>query len=571
MGSRLPPLSKGFLIGYSILLLSITIALFALNMAFAKYIRQKLKHDGKPDVDVVEHFGKAWYCGISLFKLFGLKTDIHTGRNVLPPDYSRHALLIRRQVIGFLDHEMSEGLLTRAPCLVVRLSAPNLDALQDQIANAIRQRGARTRVPGPFHALIANNNDTRNIDAYLYFPSVTKDGRNAPNFDARARAHRWVSRLTNGFQYTLDPAFRTWDGSPSHVRTCFGTRELSQDVHPCTTEHSYIACGCVGAGCTPKPKYTDPKMKRASYNSVFIVYEVNLNHPAIRPYLLRNGVYSLERNMLPYRLELTSNFTSALISRNHASSAYIRGNAFTVNGAPVLVTNGAMVSVTLDGTSLTAETATGDQAVMVAAAGGDTPYTLVIQDWGALRVFDRFNKDVTSQELKAANARILAGDPNALKKEMENDGNAMTYDPTKPWDPWDPAAEYQRRIQNLSDFLRLRNLLFNYDPTLFTKPLIKVAAIQTMYGTYDTEDDFPFDANANYRERILDLVHLLRSLGYNVQNPTDPIVLPASRGTANLPSESGSTTDETAIKKADQYDANTEYTNRLRDLERLIS
>jgi len=545
-----------------------------------------------------------WYCGVSIMKLFGFNTDIHRDRNVSSATVGP---LQRVYVQGFLDHDISARVYENAPCYYASGSVGGLSEVPGYIRNRLVQlRQLATPPPpasasaknaqdsdaswnepgtpavapataaaaappalhGPFIALLANNNYSRRLEVLLYAPSHRSNGRVQPNRNALAIGHRWVRRLLVGTPYKIDdPRYYSRDGSVSHVRTCFGSSESRRDTGACTTEDTYIACGCIGPGCSPKTKYSSANMKRATFNDIYVAYEVRLDHSDIAS-LVTGGPRTLLRNMLPYNTEMYPRPSQTLYSENGAYAATLSGGTFRVNGTTILKGPGNATQLMLSTQTLSLETDQGGFDPLRVAHRGSAPFTLVLENDGRLRVYDYSNSDVTAPELELRSKGIYEITPEAIKSILEAE------DAGDDWG-WDANADYRDRIENLLNYLRLRDLLKNYNPALFASTpgasgADSIAAqiirkrLTTMYGTF--EPDFPYDPSQDYAKRVTDLVADLRRLGYpatvpKVTLPPNAAALIATRklATAERP-EYGTVNYEAA---AAAYDPATDYTQRL--------
>jgi hypothetical protein len=483
-----------------------------------------------------------WYCGVTILKLFGLQTDIYRHRAVGSPNSDLHPTLTRSYTVGFMPHELTEGTHAYAnpPCYFSHAHAADLASAQDYIIrqlralNATASASSRPRVfanalHGPFVALLANNNSLGQIHIVLYAPSHSRDGLVQPNYDALGRAHRWLYRLLTANAYTIpDPLFYSTNGSLSHVRTCIGAREETRDVGACSTLTTYAACGCLGPGCSPRFKFPgNAKLQKAQQVAIYVAYEIRLDHPAISALVSREAgsPRALLRNILPSIGELRAGMAGALVSPNGAYAALLTARGgLRVNGVLALPSPSGRIagSVTIDGKNLTLQTVENSPIAEMVVAEGNIkgPVTLVLKSNGQLAAYDATNADVTSAAVKSVNAAIREADPKAGA-----DGSGYDVDPLA---PWDPAADYRWRIEQLLNYLRLRNLLFNYDVSsdVIDKSALFGALGQSagqQWGTYDVSAMPPYDPSVNYTERLLALAAVLRKADLNV--PSDAELL----------------------------------------------
>ena len=485
-----------------------------------------------------------WYCGIPLFKGVGFQTDIYHHRAVGAADSHLHPTLTRSYTVGFLPHHTESGThaFANPPCYTSQVCTRSLAEAQDHIIRTLRELNAKASATsrprvftnalhGPFVALLANDNSSKSISVVLYAPSHSRDGLVQPNYDALGRAHRWLFRLMTGPAYKIDdPRFFSTNGSLSHVRTCLGAPETTRDTGACETTTTYVACGCIGgSGCSPRFKYRSANLKRAQQTDIYVAYEIRLDHPAIAGLVSRaaNSPRALLRNTLPESAEMRQGMAGALVSPNGAYAALITARGgLRVNGVVVLPCPPGRIagSVTIDGKNLALQTVGGDPiAEMVVAEGSNvkSPVTLVLKSNGQFAVYDAANADVTSAAVEGVNAAIREDDPTAGR----SDGSG--YDGDSP-DDWDPVADYRWRIEGLLNWLRARDLLYNYDVNADTidKSALLGALGQSSglaWGTYDISAMPPYDPSVNYTERLLALAAVLRRAGLDV--PSDAELL----------------------------------------------
>ena len=531
-----------------------------------------------------------FYCGNAFFRIFGFNTEIYRHRVVGAADSDLHPTLTRAYTVGFLPHQTDGDThaFANPPCYISQARVGGLAEAQDHIIRTLRNLNAtasattRPRVfsnalHGPFVALLANDNSRGRIHVVLYAPSHSRDGLVQPNYDALGRAHRWLFRLMTGPAYKIDdPRFSSTNGSLSHVRTCLGAPETTRDVGACSTETTYVACGCIGPTCSPRPKYRSANLKRAVQTDIYVAYEIRLDHPAIAGLVSRaaNSPRALLRNTLPESAEMRQGMAGALVSPNGAYAAMITARGgLRMNGVIVLPCPSGRIagSVTIDGKNLALQTVAGDPfAEMVVAEGNiKGPVTLVLKSNGQFAVYDAANADVTSAAVKSVNAAIREDDPTAGAGDGSGyDGDSLGV--------WDPVSDYRWRIEQLLGWLRARDLLSNYDINADTidKSALLGALGQSAgqsWGSYDISAMPPYDPSVNYTERLLALAAVLRKAGLNV--PSDAELLATTSFSvqtaagkrvivdASSPMWGELVTHENAT--TNQYDPDAEYQKRL--------
>jgi hypothetical protein len=528
------------------------------------------------------------FCGVSLLKLFGFNTEIYHHRVVGAADSDLHPTLTRAYTVGFLPHQTDAdtSAFANPPCYISQAYAGSLAEAQDHIVRTLRDLNAtasattRPRVfANALVALLANDNSRGSIRVVLYAPSHSRDGLVQPNYDALGRAHRWLFRLMTGPAYKIDdPRFSSTNGSLSHVRTCLGAPETTRDVAACSTETTYVACGCIGgSGCSPRPKYRSANLKRAVQSDIYVAYEIRLSHPAIAGLVSRaaNSPRALLRNCLPESAEMRQGMSGALVSPNGAYAALITARGgLRVNGVVVIQCPPGRIagSVTIDGKNLALQTVAGDPIAEMQVAEGSnikTPVTLVLKSNGQFAVYDAANADVTSAAVKSVNAAIREDDPTAGAGDGSGyDGDSLGV--------WDPVSDYRWRIEMLLNWLRARDLLSNYDVNsdAIDKSALLGALGQSSgqaWGSYGISAMPPYDPSVNYTERLLALAAVLRRAGLDV--PSDAALLATTSFTvqtaagkravveASSPMWGELVTHENATTAS--YDPDAEYQKRL--------
>lgn len=187
---------------------------------------------------------------------------------------------------------------------------------------------------GPAYLFMANNMEGKNkyIEAYMYFPSMTKDALPAPNYDYMGKSHRWLHRLIN------DTAYSTTGGRCEH--TCFqepppppppSTQPPTKQKHkkkvpPPPEPTTFVACGCrstTNDKACGKLQTRDLKNKKGkvvsripSFVNSYIVYKINLDHPHNQEYFARDSPKELVLNIIPSEWDVYPGCKYSIISRN---------------------------------------------------------------------------------------------------------------------------------------------------------------------------------------------------------------------------------------------------------------
>ena len=154
---------------------------------------------------------------------------------------------------------------------------------------------------------------------------------------------------------------------------------------------------------------------------------------------------------------------------------------------------------------------------------------MVLLDSGKFDVFDRENKSVITA--KFANYVDSANDiyktNSGLPDFVDVSGNGADDD-----QEYDPEKEYQRRLENLRQWLRARNLLIEVVSQVYD--LNSVQVIQATGG--EVGEFTPFDPNVDYAMRFNKLLQLVKDANIPflpVNN--DPAVATSTTMNVNIP------------------------------------
>jgi hypothetical protein len=208
---------------------------------------------------------------------------------------------------------------------------------------------------GPAYIFVANDHERKSyVEAFLYFPSMTKDARPAPNFDFMGKCHRWLQRMI------FDPMYNA-AGTEGCGLSCFGTQDRRVITRPGQTKYLtlkffkkriripigyrqelanvyYMPCGCRSDNLNqcpippPEPKKKKkkglvtikkkkPKKKERKHPgppkvNFYVAYRINLNHPSCKPYFSPDSSHELSLNILPSNWDMYAGCKYNLISNN---------------------------------------------------------------------------------------------------------------------------------------------------------------------------------------------------------------------------------------------------------------
>lgn len=361
---------------------------------------------------------------------------------------------------------------------------------------------------GPVYMFLQNANATSGFFCRLVFPSMSKEGQPILSFDNLAKAHRWVERLINSILYT--------NGTNCNVQ-CANTpvsySPLSFKLPKCWRYRYIMPCG-----------WTNYSAGKGAKVENYSVYQLNMNHPKIKPLVDKARIRDIVYSILPSDWEMYAGARYMLISENRkyfmmlmrdrlgvfenrvnenlialskgeakaTKGLYKHGFKFEGVATKVIIEAGFLV---VYGRSATSEDDNDILLRVQITNGGVQPIALYLHDDGRLSVFDGDNKDVT--------------DKGALDSMDRNEEEMMLSE-------YDPKIDYQQRILRLLQWLRARNLI----QTILMPGDDKV--LNTLLIDYpDLAPDAAFDPHIDYEERMIKLVAHLRSQFPGVSVPSD--------------------------------------------------
>ena len=163
--------------------------------------------------------------------------------------------------------------------------------------------GSMQRVFGPVYMFVAFDVEKAEIDCFLFFPSMTKQGKHIPNYHAMGLAHRWMHRLMTGPNY-----FIRRPQSSCNFR-------MDALLMGCRTDESYR---CMQSKKRHKKMglYRRKKNQDAYPAVYYRMYKINLNHGRVKPYVHPSSTDFLHRNILPGDMDMYVGCRYMLVSPN---------------------------------------------------------------------------------------------------------------------------------------------------------------------------------------------------------------------------------------------------------------
>jgi hypothetical protein len=354
------------------------------------------------------------------------------------------------------------------------------------------------RIFGPVYSFVAWDPERKNIEAYLFLPSMTKKGMPWPNYYFLGMCHNWMWRILYGPTYNLK-AYGACKMRPNGYPMEFG----------CRTETSL---SCVQSKKTHRRMGIFRRKKnRASYPAAYFrAYEINLRDARISGYVNNNSLYKLQRNILPGGIDMFTGCRYMLISPNQRFF-YILGrsrltvfqNLGTEDVANLCLRNrnprqvialrslffmgGKKTRLLLEDDSINiyADDENGVENIVLslpaAMEAAKPPFALVLTDDGRMVVYDSANKAVSS---------------NMFDDEFQ--------------DEYDPVLDRKMRLLNMVAYLRLLGLYKETPVDVVNKIREENPDLLPLFD----ESIPPFNSNYDYTIRLQTLVMHLQERGY---------------------------------------------------------
>lgn len=436
---------------------------------------------------------------------------------------------------------------------------------QPQLPSLPRQPNSNTPMAykflGPAYVIVSNNVEAGDnfVEAYIYFPSMTKDAMPAPNYDFMGRSHRWLWRLFND-------SLHATSGQGRCVRMCYGTEPVATKVmrsgyYNITYDTTVAACGCRSTGQDDACGELEVReIKNAGGKTVsklpplvnsYTIYRLNHDHPDCATRFAMDSPRQLVLNILPSEWDMFPGCQHAVISNNrqffmmlHTDGTF--GVFTNANGEDVIgmcknkdtpPLNVPLFSMSFAGMpervaledgvlGLYYNDNDGESLVWsqrVAGATAPPPLAIVLLDNGTIDVFDRTNTSVLNPgftEYQRLQWQAYTEKQAQLSSDQQS-GSIQSPYPVNTTLPeydkirvasqqvYDPAEDFQRRLEHLREWLKVRNLLFETVSQTFDLSSMAVRmVINGDVGRFEA-----YDPDENYRLRYNDLMRLLRDNG----------------------------------------------------------
>lgn len=432
-------------------------------------------------------------------------------------------------------------------------------------------------VQGPIYLFLANHTSAT-VEGYLYFPSITKDGRPAPNLDFLGRSHRWMHRLMFGRMYYEESSVVGTCNLP-----CFGLPKF-RDVRSGHDVTDYVVkCGCIGSAKKCKPKGTLRKKKSFDppRSISFVAYKFNPLHPHISPMMDLLAPQDLRLNILPANTFMYHGCGSQLISPNMQYYLRLDRHYLTLyenihqhdlvktcpkvfpakEGKPLLTVAFPRIAVYLsvdDGQlrvattkpyyrnmiELINEEEVEDTWTYTVSDERQDPLTLVLMDDGSMRVYNSSDQDVTIARFKDVynTSREIPKDANFTPDE-----DALLIAARRKWQSDNNGNdEYSWRVEHLRMWLMARRL---YKDTLdYVNP--DSISLQAVVGNV-LHNSSVYDPSEDYGKRLAELITFIQNQGFWKEISDEQRVYDM---------------DEDVKKKDAEYDTSVSYAQRVSEL-----
>lgn len=424
---------------------------------------------------------------------------------------------------------------------------------------------------GPAYLILSNDADSKMyIEAYLFFPSMTKDMKPSPNYDFLGKSHQWLNRLIR------DNIYSAKEGGCE--QSCFGTPQFvtTKREGRCNTRQTIYACGCRTDSDNVKSCYDKRREYRKEITKLnmdgtiggklrgqpifyqFTVYRVDIKNPILSNLFTKDSSPNLMLNILPSEWNIFPGCKYSFLSR---SGRYFtrfettmlavpgtlrgRGRRATMEYEPatrfglyfsltddipalcrqkrvpraarplfMIQMPGYPKRATIEGKMLNIYTSeekalfgTEDLSWNMQIATEEAEEPIAMVLLDNGR-FDVFDKSNKSVISLAFSKYVETGQATFIKDVMRT---GLSTDDTG---EYDPAVDYARRLEMLKKWLRARNLLVEIDAKFGTA----LDQRQVRGVLKDAVQDFQsFDINVDYEERYTQLVATLVKAGFKME------------------------------------------------------
>lgn len=233
--------------------------------------------------------------------------------------------------MGMTRDEYDQPRLSNAPFLYYNFRAKTYEGLDKEIKRLLQelpipnpdnpdgppltapppeQTGTETidskrRLHGPVYLFVAFDIEQNFIDAYLYLPSMTKDGKKWPNYHFLGLSHTWMHRMIHSPGYFI-----------ARPRNNCQIRIDNRLEVGCRTDESNRCMQSKKAH--RKMKLYRKKKARDAYPAIYYrMYQINLNNDSLKDYIHPGSLPDLQRNILPMDIDMYVGCRYSLISQNN--------------------------------------------------------------------------------------------------------------------------------------------------------------------------------------------------------------------------------------------------------------
>lgn len=366
----------------------------------------------------------------------------------------------------------------------------------------------KRRLYGPVYMMVAYDIEARFINAYLYIPSMTKEGKKWPNYHFLGVAHRWMHRLLfNPAYFILRP------------QTSCGIRISDNRAFQmgCRTEDSY---SCKQSNRMHKRmKLYKKKKNQDAYPAIYYRnYEIDLTTRSLRDYVHPNSLATLQLNILPSDINMFIGCRYMLVSPNNEYFYMLMPSFVSLFRATAKLP----IPISCMGIPRSIP-------INTRYFSGMYNTTLILED-GHLVVSSAIRKDDDEEE--KVRIKVVKGTkiPASCAMVLQNNGTLVVYDSNnevvsdnimdlEDWgDEYDPVKDRRERMINLIAYLKLIRLykdIPDLDTLIASEGTPEDANPILNYDKLDA-----YDSKIDYVKRLEMLLDLLTKTGR--LKPDDP-------------------------------------------------
>lgn len=438
----------------------------------------------------------------------------------------------------FLNYQFTadnySDLLIKIRALLVSLPIKPEDVKQDPPSKAVLVYNHPTGAPddnhalyGPVFLLVARNRDSNKIDAYMYLPSMRKNGKPWSSYEMLNYNHRWMYLLmysklfrvkpgTNCFYRTGEPDYSTYGYSRHNVDlTNPSLSEYLKNSSNADIGSLMLGCAtttsenkCIQSEAVHRAMGIYDSSKNATFNSekpgeygypfvYFRNYKINAKDSRVRDLFNQNSFTGLQLNTIVAGYDTLSGCGNMIISRNYKYFMILeesrlaiyrnlhgegiiskcndnidpRKGSFLINSTRFagkfntrMIIEGAFLKIY-------SKVSMDKQEILVltvniAKDGAAQPIVLILDDYGRLVVTDKDGNNVSSDNLNSLT-------PVGTTTQDEERYNA--------------AEDHRKRMLNLNAYLRMKNM---YREELEISETEEDSTAYESYPGYDPQLDY---------------------------------------------------------------------------------